>query len=73
MDWIMIAIVGGSLLTSTHATEEACRGRAAMIEKDQKVATMCVKAPSHMATFNSYNGSITGPTTTTHCEGNICW
>jgi hypothetical protein len=47
MDWIMIAVVGGSILVSGHSSEEACRGRAAMVEKDQKVAAKCVEAPHH--------------------------
>lgn len=42
MNWIFIALLSGNLVTSQHATEEACLGRKAMVEKDQKVSGKCV-------------------------------
>jgi len=34
VNWVFIAILGGNLVTSMHANEEACRGRKAMWDKD---------------------------------------
>ena len=68
MDWIMIAVVAGSILVSGHASEEACRGRAAMVEKDQKVAVTCVKAPSHSSGITPGGG--TG--LQWECSGAVC-
>jgi hypothetical protein len=53
MNWILIAIVSGSILTSGHDTEEACLGRKAMLEKD-KISAKCVSAPT---LYNSITSS----------------
>jgi|HubBroStandDraft_4_1064222.scaffolds.fasta_scaffold577148_2 hypothetical protein len=49
MDWILIGVVAGSLIVSGHASEEACLGRKAVLDK-QKIAATCVKAPSNFTT-----------------------
>lgn len=46
MNWICVGLIAGSLVTSLHDTEEACKGREAMLQK-QKVRTTCVPMPSH--------------------------
>jgi len=45
MNWIMIAIMSGSLVVSSHETQEACEGRAAILKKDHKIETKCVEVP----------------------------
>lgn len=42
MNWILIAITSGMLMTSHHDTEEACLGRKAMLEKDKIINIKCV-------------------------------
>lgn len=43
MNWILIAISAGMLMTSSHDNEEACLGREAMYKKEHKAAqTKCV-------------------------------
>jgi hypothetical protein len=46
MDWILIGIVGGSLVISGFSTKEACLGRVATL-KEQKVEAKCVEAPGN--------------------------
>lgn len=36
MNWIMIALLSGNLIASQHSTEEACRGRLAMVIRNHK-------------------------------------
>lgn len=36
MEWLYFALISGSLLTSLHPTEEACLGRKAIMEKENK-------------------------------------
>lgn len=50
MAWILIAVVSGSLLTSTHDTKEACMGRVSTLA-DQKINAKCVEAPSNQMLF----------------------
>ena len=61
--WIMIALVGGSLLVSQHDTREACEGRLAVIQKDVKPAPhgQCVNFPSTIHVWNSGTLSNTIP------------
>ncbi len=42
MNWILIAITSGMLMTSSHDTEEACLGRKAILEKDKITNAKCV-------------------------------
>lgn len=42
MNWILIAIASGMLMTSSHDTEEACLGRKAILEKDKITNSKCV-------------------------------
>jgi hypothetical protein len=60
MNWILIGIVAGSLIVSGHETEEACKGREAMLSK-QKIAAKCVQAPLAPGTILWSGGS-----------GNLC-
>ena len=45
MDWILIGIVSGSLVTSTFKDKEACMGRVATLH-DQKIEAKCVEVPA---------------------------
>lgn len=56
MNWILIAITSGMLMTSSHETEEACLGRKAMLEKDKTVNAKCVNMMPSIGT--TYNGII---------------
>lgn len=47
MDWIFVAVLAGSIVTSGHSTEEQCLGRKAVIERDNKIIGTCIKAPSY--------------------------
>lgn len=42
MNWILIAITSGMLMTGHYETEEACLGRKAMLEKDKITNSKCV-------------------------------
>lgn len=42
MNWILIAITSGMLMTGHYETEEACLGRKAMLEKDKITNAKCV-------------------------------
>lgn len=50
MNYILIAITSGMLMTSSHENEEACLGRKAMLEKDKIINSKCVD----MRQNNSY-------------------
>lgn len=56
MNWIFIGLLAGSLVTSTHETEEACLGRAEVLKK-KDVVGRCDKAPTSGLTING-SGSI---------------
>jgi hypothetical protein len=43
MNWLLAGILAGSLITSTHETEEQCLGRKAMLEKLQVQSLTCTK------------------------------
>ena len=51
MEWIFVAVIAGSIVTSGHSTEEQCLGRKAIIEKDNKIVGTCIKAPSHSSSL----------------------
>lgn len=53
MNWIMIAVVSGSLVTSGHETKEACEGRAAIVREAIKGTAKCVEAPSPPPTIKN--------------------
>jgi len=55
MDWILIAVVSGSIIVSGHSTEEACLGRAAMLKKDQKIEAKCVSSPTRYGSVTLYD------------------
>lgn len=65
MNWIFIGLLAGSLVTSTHETEEACLGRAEMLRK-KEVVGRCERAPA--------TGIISGATTLRlfDCNNGIC-
>lgn len=44
MEWILIGVVAGSLVTAGFKDEEACLGRVATL-KAQKIEAKCVAAP----------------------------
>lgn len=66
MNWILIAITSGMLMTSSHDNEEACLGRKAMLEKDKITNAKCVD----MRTSNAFisNGIVCGRSV----PGSVC-
>lgn len=50
MSWILIAVVAGSLVVSSHDTKEACSGRVATLA-EQKITAKCVEAPTAYGTI----------------------
>ena len=46
MDWILIGIVAGTLVTGTFKEKEACLGRVATLH-EQKIEAKCVEAPGY--------------------------
>ena len=42
--WILTGLLLGSIITSTHDSEEACRGRAAMLTKVKEVQSIECRA-----------------------------
>lgn len=65
MTWILIGIVAGSIVVSGHDTEEACKGREAMLLK-QKIPAKCVEAPGRGSSL-IYSGSGSSTTLTVPC------
>lgn len=61
MDWIMIAVVAGSILVSGHKTKEECLGRAAIVHEQIKAAADCVKAPTGGLTWYSGSNAVIAP------------
>jgi hypothetical protein len=55
MAWILIGLLGGSLITSLHDTREACEGRAVVLRETKGLVAKCVELPR-----NSYitSGSV---------------
>ena len=52
MNWILIAITSGMIMTSSHENEEACLGRKAILEKDKIINSKCVDMRPNFATTN---------------------
>ena len=50
MDWVLIGIVAGSLITGTFKDKEACMGRVSTLS-DQKIQAKCVEAPQRSSTI----------------------
>lgn len=56
--WILTGIILGSIITSSHDDEEACRGRKAMLEKVSQVNQIECRAVNVMTLRGSIvNGS----------------
>ena len=73
MDWIMVAVISGSLVSSGHPTREACLGRAAIIHEQTKAATDCVKAPTSGLTFTDcVKAPTSGLTFTGGISNTVC-
>jgi hypothetical protein len=73
MDWILIGIVAGSLVTGTFTAKEACLGRAAML-KELKIEAKCVEAPrTGWALSSSGSIQLTQPSNCCRFDGSgIC-
>lgn len=56
--WIFSGILLGSIVTSSHDTEEACRGRASML-RDKGVVGDCHRLPGTSGSFITYGGPTT--------------
>lgn len=54
MKYIFVGMLLNSLVTSTHDTEEACKGREVML-KEKGVVGQCVK---ESITYSGYTGII---------------
>ena len=65
MNWILIGILAGSLITSTHDTREQCEGRAVIL-REQKAVVKCVEAPK------SYTTSTLQLSPSTCCSAMTC-
>lgn len=65
MDWILVAVVAGGILTSGHPTREACEGRVFTL-KEQKIHARCVETPAPSVTFTTFGTS--GLTCTPSCR-----
>lgn len=57
MNWILIAITSGMLMTSSHETEEACLGRQAMLKKDKITNSKCVDMQNLLTGYSSTGNS----------------
>lgn len=68
MNWILIAVVSNTILSSGFADKEACAGRVATLA-EQKIVAKCVEAPRASA-------FTTGTVTMTPCgylgSGSLC-
>ncbi len=43
MNWVLIGLLAGSLITSQHQNEEDCLGRKAMLERQKVERATCVE------------------------------
>lgn len=68
--WVLTGVVLGSIITSTHDTEEACRGRKAMLEKVSQVNQVECRNVNVM-TFHTGSGGSS--TTVLKIPGNGCY
>lgn len=50
MEWIYIGILLNTIFTGGYPDEEKCLGHKAVMERDHKIAGMCVRSPSNFAT-----------------------
>ena len=46
MNWILVGVIAGSVITSSHDTKEACFDRKATLS-EQRIPAICVLAPSN--------------------------
>lgn len=53
MKYILIGTILGSLVTSSHDSEEACKGRQAMLLKEKSIMSECYKEPQTGLTISS--------------------
>jgi hypothetical protein len=70
MEWILIGIVAGSIVTSGHPTKEACLGRVGVL-KEQKIVSACYPSPGN-GTIGF--GTMTSPVccSITTCGAGLC-
>lgn len=62
MNWILTGMLLGSLITSTHDTEEACLGRKAMLDKVKEVrGVVCHAQPQYSTNITSGSSTATIP------------
>lgn len=59
MDWILIGVVGGSLVVSAHPTQEACYGRQHTLQ--QHVPAACYPAPRSSSGLITSTPTCCGP------------
>lgn len=57
MDWVLIGIVAGSLVTATFTSKEACMGRVSTL-RDSKIEAKCVEAPKPSFSITNGGGFI---------------
>lgn len=64
MNWVFIGLLGGSLVTSTHDTREACEGRAVMMREQKVERGRCYEMPPYGLTITSGTNTL--------CYSNSC-
>lgn len=70
--WILTGVLLGSIITSTHDSEEACRGRQAMLEKVKGVSQTQCRTANNIVYGTGTSSTLTVPNITTcvHPTGN---
>lgn len=71
MDWILVAVVAGGVLTSTHPSREACEGRVFTL-KEEKILGKCVEAPRQPTYFLGSSNTIQVYGTCHTSDGQVC-
>jgi hypothetical protein len=67
MSWILVGIIGGSLITSTFDNREACEGRAVVLRETKGVVAKCIKMPDEALTSGNFLSCFNGPVIDGHC------
>ncbi len=59
MTWVLVGLLGGSLLTSEHQTREACEGRAVILrEKGAQAKCVELGSSSSNLTYQIYPSTM---------------
>ena len=58
MDWILIAVVAGNVVTGGFSTREACEGRVFTLGDQHKIEAKCVQAPGASGAVSFGSSSV---------------